>query len=30
MDGGEKQVHLGGTRLARFIESVERKNFRWA
>ena len=24
LDGGEKQVHLGGSRLARFIESVER------
>ena len=24
LDGGEKQVHLGGTRLARFMESVER------
>ena len=24
LDGGEKQVHLGGSRLARFMESVER------
>ncbi|MGD1984713.1 MAG: DEAD/DEAH box helicase, partial [Chromatiaceae bacterium] len=24
LDGGDKQVHLGGSRLARFMESVER------
>jgi hypothetical protein len=24
LDGGDKEVHLGGSRLARFIESVER------